>query len=96
MSVSALSQVNSYIEDSLPCKMLACVPFAGVAVSLFYEYPLENKIKGASSEEKSRLTKIQNHYRLASTVRNTVTIALMVGISAYTVWHGPLPRSGGL
>lgn len=70
-------------EDSLLRKIIACIPLLGIISSVKNELSL----KGAINENKDpqriiRRIEVKNHYKIASIMRELLTLALVVAIVA--------------
>lgn len=73
-----ISDDDSLPEDSLIRKILSCIPVIGCIICKHNEDGLEEKLKSAKTFQRViRILKVQNHYKIASLVRNILTAAYL-------------------
>ena len=86
-------------EDSFFRKAAACVPMLGTISSFFNETSLALKINqnflSESNDFLVRHIEVKNHYKVASIIRETLSIAIIATLMALAILQGKIPLSVG-
>ena len=96
---STSSAKHSIDEDSFVRKAAACVPMLGIISSFFNETSLHLKINSTfllgTKDVTLRQIEVKNHYKIASIIRETICIAIIVTLMAIGILHGKTPLTIG-
>lgn len=81
-------------EDSFWKKLLCCIPVIGILPTVYFESTLRKKITGSSNRERIiKLITVKNDYKIASMVRESLTIALLVTAVVFKIFAAFSPMS---